>query len=144
MNRLTIMRGLPGSGKSHLARRLGGLVLSTDDFYLSGGIYRYDPTRREEAHAWNQGRAADAMHRGVEHVIIDNTCSKAWEARPYVEHAVSTGYEIRFASPRTPWAWNVAECAKRNTHGVPLDAIAAMLRRWEHDLAVEMCLSSSR
>lgn len=141
---MTIMRGLPGSGKSHLARRLGGLVLSTDDFYVSNGAYRYDHARRHEAHAWNQARALMAVQRGNTHVVIDNTCSMAWEARPYVEIAVAAGYAVRFMSPRTPWAWNVAECAKRNSHGVSLESIAAMLRRWERGITVEQCLTAMR
>lgn len=40
------------------------------------------------------------------------------------------GYEIQVLEPDTPWKFNPEECAKRNTHGVPLQAIERMLARW--------------
>lgn len=140
--RLTIMRGLPGSGKSYLARSIadGAPVFSTDDFFVIDGEYRFDPSKLGQNHAENLARSITAMSEGVPHVIIDNTCTQAWEAREYVKAAVQYGYDVQFVEPTTPWAFDVAECAKRNQHGVPEAAIAGMLARWEKDLTVPKCL----
>lgn len=149
MNTLTIMRGVPGSGKSTLARVLANVpgvepapVFSTDDFFMVDGEYRFDPARLGANHAANLDRTVEAMEAGTPHVIVDNTMTQAWEAREYVRAATLRGYRVQFVEPRTPWARDAAECAARNTHGVPEDRIAAMLARWEPDLTPEACLAA--
>lgn len=146
---LTIMRGLPGSGKSHLARALANIpgvptapVFSTDDFFMVDGKYRFDGKLLGKHHAANLARAVAAMEEGISHVIIDNTNTQAWEAREYVRHGERCGYRIQFIEPRTEWAKDPEECARRNSHGVPLDAIRGMLSRWEDNLTVENCLAA--
>jgi len=148
-----VMRGLPGSGKSTRARELGegGVILSTDDFFVhdGNGKYEFDPARILEAHQWNQERALDAVKRGVSPVVIDNTNVKAEFARPYAEMAAANGYEIKVVEPDSPW-WTlkpdmtpetreelVSELLKRNTHGVPREVIEKMLSQWEHGLTPE-------
>ncbi|NCW45216.1 MAG: aminotransferase class V-fold PLP-dependent enzyme, partial [Gemmatimonadaceae bacterium] len=79
--------------------------------------------------------------RGILYVV-DNTMTQAWEAREYCRAASRLGYAVQFIEPRTPWARDSAECATRNTHGVPEAAIAGMLARWESDLTVEACLNA--
>jgi len=149
MNTLTIMRGLPGSGKSTLARVLANVpgvdpapVFSTDDFFMVEGEYRFDPAKLGANHAANLARTVDAMTAGIPHVIVDNTNTQGWECREYVRKAVFHGYRIQFVEANTPWARDAAECARRNTHGVPQDRIEAMLARWEPDLTVEACLNA--
>lgn len=146
---LTIMRGLPGSGKSTLARALANVpgitpapIFSTDDFFMSGGIYIFDGQLLGKHHAANITRTANAMEGNVPHIIVDNTNSTAWEARGYVRGAKRHGYAVQFVEPHTEWAKNPEECARRNTHGVPLQAIQKMLARWEDNLTVEMCLAA--
>lgn len=58
---LVLLRGLPGSGKSFLARTLqednpGGVILSTDDYFYINGQYQFDVKYLGEAHEWNQNR----------------------------------------------------------------------------------------
>lgn len=146
---LTIMRGLPGSGKSHLAHALANIpgvspapVFSTDDFFMVNGEYRFDGKLLGKHHAANLARAVAAMSAGTPHIIIDNTNTQAWEAREYVRNAGKFGYRVQFIEPATAWARDPEECARRNTHGVPLEAIRAMLARWEPDLTVEDCLAA--
>lgn len=143
--RLVLMRGLPGSGKSHLAKQLAGdegVVLSTDDFFMSGGVYKFDPTKLGAHHGANQRRAEESMAMGVSPIVIDNTNVRLWEMRAYAQAAIAHGYEIEFAAPTTEWAWNPAECAKRNAHGVPLAAIERMAQAFEPDATVEKVLAS--
>lgn len=146
---LTIMRGVPGSGKSTLARALADVpgvtpapVFSTDDFFMVDGVYRFDPSRLGANHAANLARTVAALEASAPHVIVDNTMTQGWEAREYCRAAVRLGYAVQFIEPRTPWARDASECARRNTHGVPEAAIVGMLARWEPDLTVEACLSA--
>ncbi|KAJ3341079.1 NEDD4-binding protein 2 [Gonapodya sp. JEL0774] len=157
--RLVIVRGAPGSGKSTLAQSLvtpGGIALSTDDYFLVPSTltpvlllptppialtsnpdvsYAFDSNLLGQAHAWNQERCRLAITRGLTPIVIDNTNTQRWEARPYVEAATTSDatYRVEFCEPDTPWwkARDVEEMAKRNSHGVPFQAIRGMVERWE-------------
>ncbi|KAK5984223.1 hypothetical protein GCK32_022341, partial [Trichostrongylus colubriformis] len=54
---MILMRGVPGSGKSYLANSLatnhGGVVYSTDDFFIRDGQYQFQPEKLEEYHRNN-------------------------------------------------------------------------------------------
>ncbi|XP_075598172.1 NEDD4-binding protein 2-like 1 isoform X3 [Balearica regulorum gibbericeps] len=118
--RLVLLRGLPGAGKSTLARQLkrdypGAVVLSTDDFFIENGVYMFEPDFLEDAHKWNQKRARKAMKNGKSPVIIDNTNIHAWEMKPYVMMARENRYEVIFQEPDTPWKFNVQELARGKT-----------------------------
>ncbi|KAI9352912.1 hypothetical protein BDR26DRAFT_914360 [Obelidium mucronatum] len=160
---LMLMRGCSGSGKSTLVKQIVAEwtasapigVFSTDDFWLTpvnhpDGTqtmeYRHDISKLSEAHKWNQQRAQLAMEsKSHPLIIIDNTNLQKWEAKPYVECAVRCGYEVVVKEPTTPWwvAKDVDELFKRGTHGVPLEAIARMVERYEPDFTVDSILKSS-
>ena len=152
MKTLIIMRGVPGSGKSTLAAAIAAShnnpdgqatpIFSTDDFFMVEGRYVFDGKKLAENHRLNLERTVDALSKGITNVIVDNTNTQAWECREYVRAAVHHGYDVRFVEADTPWARDAEECARRNTHGVPLASIRAMLSRWESDLTVERCLSA--
>lgn len=132
--KMILMRGLPGSGKSYRAKELAGengVVLSTDDFFMVDGQYKFAPKFLPAAHAWNQQNADLIMASKVETVVIDNTNTQLWEMRPYVELATKHGYDIEIRHSCTPWATDAEECFKRNTHGVPLEAIKRMRDRYQ-------------
>ncbi|MNE81595.1 hypothetical protein D3C80_1782580 [compost metagenome] len=74
---------------------------------------------------------------------MDNTNTQRWEAKPYVVLAQEFGYEVIVREPDTPWRRNAAELAKRNVHGVPVEAIQRMLDRWDEDFSVEAILKSA-
>lgn len=145
--RLILMRGLPGSGKSSLAKQFvqsGDIILSTDDFFVVNGVFTYDGSLIKDAHTWNQGRARAAMMAGIETVIIDNTFMEAWEMTPYVRMAQDLGYEVEIHEPDTWWRYDPAECARRTVHGVPEIVIRGMQRLWQPDLTVEDILQARR
>jgi len=147
MPTLIIMRGLPGSGKSTLAKRIASSgenipIFSTDDFFMINGHYAFDPSKLAENHQHNLERTAAAMQAGIHQIIVDNTNTQAWEAREYVRAALRYNYEVRFVEADAPWARDPQECARRNTHGVPLQSIQNMLNRWEDNLTVAVCLAA--
>lgn len=80
-----LLRGLPGSGKSYLARRLieetlkdhqdpKNHIISTDNyFYNKRGEYRFDPQRLPEAHDAAQKLFTQCACKGYSPLIVDNT-----------------------------------------------------------------------
>jgi NEDD4-binding protein 2 len=141
---LVVMRGLPGSGKSYAAQVHGGLILSTDDYFVVDGEYQFNPTLIGEAHAWNQKRASYAMEDKVPVIVVDNTNIRLWEMKPYVLLAQKHGYRPVFCYPETEWATNPEECARRNSHGVPFEAIERMNQNFEQFRSIAEILKSER
>ncbi|NXC36442.1 N4BP2 protein, partial [Campylorhamphus procurvoides] len=145
---LVLLRGVPGSGKSYLARNLlqdnpGGIILSTDDYFYKHGQYHYDPNCLGEAHDWNRKRAKEAFERGISPIIIDNTNIQAWEMKPYVTLAQQFKYKVMFREPDTWWKFKPKELERRNIHGVSKEKIKRMLERYERCLTVRSILDSS-
>jgi NEDD4-binding protein 2 len=150
---LIILRGISGSGKSTLAASIldeakqngqDGVVFSSDEYFINKVTqqYEFDPSKLGDAHQWNQNRAFEAMKQKQSPIIVDNTHTQRWEAKPYVQEGVKNGYTILVREPTTPWAKNAVELAKRNQHGVPEEAITRMLERWETEFSVEAILQS--
>ena len=136
MYKLVILRGIPGSGKSTIAKKLVekeySHILSTDDFFIRpNGYYDWNPKLIKEAHEWNFTRFVYSPL--FAQIIIDNTNTTYWEIKRYVEyiHYNNIKSEITIIEPGTWWKFNAEECAKRNSHGVPKETIEKMIARWE-------------
>ncbi|XP_020847025.1 NEDD4-binding protein 2 isoform X2 [Phascolarctos cinereus] len=145
---LVLLRGLPGSGKSFLARKLleenpNGIILSSDDYFSKNGQYQFDGNLLGEAHEWNRKRAKEALEKKVSPVIIDNTNLQAWEMKPYIILSQKYKYKIHFREPDTWWKFKPKELARRNIHGVTKEKIARMLEHYERYVSVTHVLDSS-
>jgi predicted kinase len=134
---LWILRGLPGSGKSTLARLLASsapdtVIASADDFFVtSEGVYHFDASLLPAAHAACINKVIEAFERGVS-VVVDNTNTQRWEFEPYLNLARFEPYRV-VVLDLFDGGLASNDLALRNTHGVPLHAIAAMRSRYEHD-----------
>lgn len=147
--KLIIMRGIPGSSKSYTAQQLKAKspndteIFSTDDYFIlnGNGTYKFDHTKLGAAHRWNYHRVVDAINRKVQTIIVDNTNIKAKDFKNYIIVAVENGYDVELKEGSAPWKYDVNECFKRNTHGVPYSTIEKMAKNFEHNLTVEKILS---
>ncbi|XP_014203910.1 uncharacterized protein LOC106636130 [Copidosoma floridanum] len=149
---LILLRGVPGSGKSYLARSIidqtpdttyNSHVFSADDYFLRSGVYKYDPKQLREAHQYCQRNACQAMREGRSPVLIDNTNTEVWEMEPYAAAGVEYGYIVEILEPQTPWARKVHELEKKNTHNVPRSKIQVMLNRYEWNISGDRLLRIS-
>jgi len=162
---LYILRGVSGSGKSTLARYLvsgdESKIFSTDDFFgTTEEEYKlnFDPQKLHLYHQMNLDRVVDAMKAGITPLAVDNTNTRAWEPKKYVEAAQEFGYRVEIKEPESD-IWQrtrpllgtqddseldeVAEILSQlNQHGVPKKAILNMLKRWQPDITVEDILNS--
>ncbi len=139
MNTLIIMRGLPGSGKTTLAKKLKEKYLdvayhSTDLFFINNlNEYKFDFQKIGDAHLWNQGQCEISMNTNYfEYVIVDNTNTTYKELKPYCQMAARLGYKVELYTIQ-PKKEDLDLYSKRNLHGVPLTSIQRMYDRWQSD-----------
>lgn len=134
--KVIILRGLPGSGKSTLAKKLAtennGLIFSTDNYFMHEGTYNFDASKLGAAHAWNRNQYENALRDNISYVIVDNTNTTKKEIKPYLDIALSLGYNVEIMEPENPDKFNVDICFQRNTHGVPREQIQRMKDRWQN------------
>ena len=130
---LTIIRVLPGSGKSSYAESIRGNnpVCSADDFFTVNGVYTFDPSKLGEAHADCQQRTRAGLMAGM-NVVVANTFTCRWEMEPYLSMAENHNARVVIVDC-FDGGMDDATLASTNVHGVPLDTIAAMRARWEHN-----------
>jgi hypothetical protein len=99
------------------------------------GEYQFDPSKLGEYHKRNLDDATAFMERNGRQSIpaicvIDNTNTQHWEYEKYVEAAKENGFIVQVIT--IDWdAKDIPLYAKRNSHGVPLEAIYRMAARWE-------------
>lgn len=132
--KLILIRGLPGSGKSEMSRLLDGPTFAADDlFYERGdGVYEFDPQLLGHAHGLCQERTLKALSNGGSPVVVTNTFSQRWELEPYLLMADKTGARVTVVDLFDGGLTN-SQLAARGLHGVPVERIAEMRSRWEHD-----------
>jgi predicted kinase len=155
--KLIVMRGIPGAGKSTMAKSLvgEGVIHSTDDLITATGDYRGFFARLIESgdfkdlsrmHSKNLSNAIKSMKDGISPVVIDNTNIKANEAKAYVVAALEMGLDdnnIQIHDVGTR-GLSAEQLAESNTHGVPLDKIKMMMESHKSvgDLTVKKILES--
>lgn len=52
MKELFLLRGLPGAGKSTLAKTIGGKHFEADMYFIKDGEYKFEADKLKMAHNW--------------------------------------------------------------------------------------------
>lgn len=85
MSKLIIIRGLPGSGKTTIAKSVPNAVICEADSYMIDrftGNYRFDPNKLRDCHRLCLERARQALE-AKRTVVVSNTSIRLWELEPY-------------------------------------------------------------
>lgn len=126
MKALFLLRGLPGAGKSTLAKSIGVSEHYEADMYFVApdGSYQFDVTRIKDAHQWCKDLVMMAMKREEPKVVVSNTFTQEWEMEAYYDLAKEHGYTVFSLIVEN-------RHSGVNTHGVPADKLQMMKDRFE-------------
>lgn len=126
--RAFVMIGVPGAGKTTLAYLIksgaqGGTICSADDYFTDAqGDYKFDASKLGAAHEQCMEKFRQAVVRGDETVIVDNTNVRKNDRAKYAHMAMSYGYQVIevfvHAGPQ--------EAFERCVHGVSKSTIDRM------------------
>jgi predicted kinase len=127
MKELFLLRGLPGAGKSTLAKSLGGSHMEADKYFMDEGEYKFDPSKTRDAHAWCQNAAKVWMANNTEKIVVSNTFTQEWEMEYYYDLAEEYGYRVYSLIVEN-------RHSGVNSHGVPEEKLVQMKNRFEISL----------
>jgi len=130
---LVLVRGLPGSGKSTIAKKEypDHHHFEADMYqYCECGKYNFHPEVHGRAHEWCLNETISKIEQG-ENVVVSNTFTRNWEMLPYFGVAKMYGADLVVREAEAPWANDPIVCAEKTVHKVPLEIIEAMKERWE-------------
>lgn len=131
MPTMYLIRGVPGSGKTTLAKTIyfnlrekGKKPFHSEaDFFMTDdvGNYRFDPTKLTSCHDLCFKVVKEGVFFGVP-VIVSNTFVRRWEMKRYESLAKSHGYDIQEIICRGSFD---------NIHNVPDWKVKQMQERFE-------------
>jgi predicted kinase len=130
MKSLYLLRGLPGAGKSTLAKKLGDAHFEADMYFTNeNGQYIFNGADIKKAHEWCQNEVHIAMilnHTtgSNENIVVSNTFTQEWEMEAYYKLAETYGYRVFSLIVEN-------RHGGENLHNVPEDKIEAMRNRFE-------------
>jgi len=124
---MILVRGLPGSGKSTIAKTLIGFYMhvEADQFWMVDGEYKFDANRLREAHEWCQNRTRELLTAGF-NPVVSNTFTTIKELRPYFEIAKEFNIVPQVITCQAQYG---------NVHNVPQETLDKMKARFTWDIS---------
>ena len=152
MQKLIILRGCPGCGKSTLAQQFikdyqlscwnneqseyinlskySYVILSADDYFKCGNQYLWRPHYLHAAHKRCEELCNIAMYEKIPLIIIDNTNTVYSQYKRYIKMAELYLYDIEIHSLYTS-GFTAKTLAERNTHNVSEEKIQEMIDKYQ-------------
>ncbi len=125
---LILLRGLPGSGKTSLAKILSASdipVYSVDDYFISSdGSYHFEFDKNHLAYSTCIDNTRNAMIQRVQKIIIDNTFTLEWEMEPYFKLASEFQYFIFVVTVEN-------RNGNSNVHDVSMEQLQKMAEKYK-------------
>jgi len=133
---LTLVRGLPGSGKSTFANFIWNdyAICEADKFfYDKEGNYNFDGLKLREAHEWCRNQVEIRMKDNQNNpqyypeIVVSNTFTQEWEMEAYYKLAEQYGYKV----------FSIIVENRHdgvNEHGVPEEKLKQMEERFQFKL----------
>ena len=128
MANLYIIRGVPGSGKTTLAKKMIACEMADysieADFFMTDekGRYSFTPSKLTDCHQ----KCQDAIHKSLvagNNCVVSNTFTRKWEMKPYIDMAKAGNHKITII---------VCQGDFQNVHGVPDAKVLEMKERFEY------------
>jgi predicted kinase len=134
---LVLIRGIPGVGKSTLARHAFGsrFLVEADQFFLTAaGVYHWQRHHASVAHAWCLKTTAAHLDCGHQ-VVVANTFVTRIELAAYFRLGRRLSWHHDIAVLMLPHVHLPLEALAQRTqasgHDVPLAVLARMAATWE-------------
>lgn len=126
---LFLLRGLPGSGKSTIAKMLVGnkdyCHKEADMYFVDrDGKYNFNPSKLKDAHNWCKEEIEFAMKYEHSPVVVSNTFTQEWEMEEYYRLAEKYGYRVHSLIVEN-------RHGGVNEHGVTEDKLEQMKNRFQ-------------
>lgn len=139
MRKLVVFRGIPGSGKSTMAKKMRDSLIElgytvgyyeADMYWMTDtGEYLFDPNRLSDAHAWCRSKVREALHN-CDVVIVANTNLTKKEMDLWQQIALSEHVKLEVFHLKTEYG---------NIHNVPEETIEKMKNReidWPGEIVI--------
>jgi predicted kinase len=129
MNSLILLRGLPGSGKTSLAKELSENgkypVYSVDDYFTDeNGEYKFEFDKNHLAYKHCEERTRTAMQNKLQKIFLDNTFTLEWEIETYFKLAKEFDYKVYVVTVEN-------RHHGKNIHGIPDEHIRKMAEKYK-------------
>lgn len=123
------MRGLPGAGKSTLAKLLSEdgtyPTLSIDSYFTNAkGEYDFKFDENHKAYKACEQNTEEALKQNKGKVFVDNTFTLDWEMEPYFKLAAKYNYQLHVVTVENYHSG-------KNIHSVDEDQLKKMAEKYK-------------